>query len=317
MCKLLKIVGLSLIILLFLIAFSVILEKSKTVLHHRKNQVQHYETIPNTVHFIFIPSKDNDELTLHDFIALYSAFYYLKSPKIYLHTTRPLQEHSLFAAAVLNIPTLSVNIVDPITTTLDGKQIEKLAHLSDFLRVKILYEFGGVYCDLDAVILKDVEPLRKLGFRTILGRQIDGMIATGLMMAVPGSELIRTFRDKMHRSFKPDSWSGHSVGLLTEIGAELATEDWELLVLPQNAFFPVDWSANGIKLLFDDEATTMDWNLSFALHGFRTGIQWGGNWDAYAALSAEKLLQRKSNYARAVYPALKSAVDNNIIQLGL
>ena len=51
-----------------------------------------------------------------------------------------------------------------------------ISHLSDILRVLILKTFGGIYLDLDALIIKPLPPAPNFA-----GRQTDKSVACGLM----------------------------------------------------------------------------------------------------------------------------------------
>ena len=51
-----------------------------------------------------------------------------------------------------------------------------ISHLSDILRVLILRQFGGIYLDLDALIIKPLPPAPNFA-----GRQTDKSVASGLI----------------------------------------------------------------------------------------------------------------------------------------
>ena len=51
-----------------------------------------------------------------------------------------------------------------------------IAHLSDILRVLVLRQFGGIYLDLDALIIKPLPPAPNF-----VGVVKDGKVANGLL----------------------------------------------------------------------------------------------------------------------------------------
>lgn len=54
----------------------------------------------------------------------------------------------------------------------------KMAFVSDYARLDIIYKHGGIYLDTDVEIIKSLEPL--LEHTCFLGAERDGIVATGL-----------------------------------------------------------------------------------------------------------------------------------------
>lgn len=65
----------------------------------------------------------------------------------------------------------------------------KWAFVSDYARLRIIWEHGGVYLDTDVELLQSLDPL--LAHTAFFGFQLDGMIATGLGFgAIPAHPLV-------------------------------------------------------------------------------------------------------------------------------
>lgn len=60
----------------------------------------------------------------------------------------------------------------------EAYEAKKWAFVSDFARLKIIYEEGGIYLDTDVEILKSFDTL--LGNKCFLGEETSGFVATGL-----------------------------------------------------------------------------------------------------------------------------------------
>jgi mannosyltransferase OCH1-like enzyme len=68
----------------------------------------------------------------------------------------------------------------------------KWAFVSDFARLKIIYDHGGIYLDTDVELLRSPEPLLEGG--GFMGFDENGIVATGLGFgAEPGNEIIGEF----------------------------------------------------------------------------------------------------------------------------
>lgn len=67
---------------------------------------------------------------------------------------------------------------------------KKWAFLTDYIRLKVVYEQGGIYLDTDVELIRSIDDLRREG--PYLGIENSGMAATGLGFAAePGNRLIK------------------------------------------------------------------------------------------------------------------------------
>ena len=80
----------------------------------------------------------------------------------------------------------------------NGVKIHNLQNKSDFVRAKVVYEYGGIYFDWDIHVLRNLKPLREAGFANVVGLEKYGNVATERYMAVKGSELMRLWLKNEH-----------------------------------------------------------------------------------------------------------------------
>ena len=72
----------------------------------------------------------------------------------------------------------------------EAYELKKYAFMSDYVRLKVIYEYGGIYLDTDVELLKSLEPiLKKGGFFSFEREQT---IATGLGFAAERERLGNT-----------------------------------------------------------------------------------------------------------------------------
>ena len=68
----------------------------------------------------------------------------------------------------------------------------KWAFVSDFARLKVIYDHGGIYLDTDVELLKPLDPLLENG--GFMGFDEKGIVATGLGFgAEAGNEIVGAF----------------------------------------------------------------------------------------------------------------------------
>ena len=64
----------------------------------------------------------------------------------------------------------------------DALRKKKYAFVSDYIRVKVLYEFGGIYLDTDMLLLKPINPL--LNYNFFSGFEVEGRVNYALFGGV-------------------------------------------------------------------------------------------------------------------------------------
>lgn len=70
---------------------------------------------------------------------------------------------------------------------------KKYAAVSDFIRLKVLYDYGGIYLDSDLEVLKPIDVL--LSCRAFTGRESAGRLAAWVFGAEPHNSVIKMFMD--------------------------------------------------------------------------------------------------------------------------
>ena len=158
----------------------------------------------------------------------------------------------------------------PISSSLRLPQLEyaagsassayRYAHTSDFLRVAILQEEGGVYADMDTLFVRPF-PAHLYENDYVMGHErvdplvpaaaVGGSLCNALLMAKAGSEFGHLWQNAMHGEFD-GSWSRHSTFLPYKLSQ---THPLLIHVEPESSFFYLDWTAHGIERLFSREET--------------------------------------------------------------
>jgi hypothetical protein len=246
---------------------------------------------------------------------------------------------------IFNLFDLTINTV-PIPTHADnGKKLAEMEHKSDFVRVKAVHDLGGIYIDWDVHALRDIAPLRESGFRAIAGRQSGGEVNSGTFMSAREAKMMKLWMKEMHRVYTGD-WTSHSNAVITRVGQRLVREPREMLILEQDAFAPGSWRDADTDVLFgvhnDTESNLKnytpgmklpaheeefrerwehpdrfpkwerDWSSTYLLHAF-TPDRSSHKVEGFEEITPRYVLERQSNFARAVYPVTKIMYDKGLI----
>ena len=170
-----------------------------------------FNVVPNIVHYILF---DVTNITFGHFISLLSVMKNHKPDLIYIHCTEKQlsgdnYERTLRVANKTNSQLIVRTIEKP--TQIFGHNLSKKWgnwDLSDFLRMQVLMEFGGIYLDSDMYVVQALDEFRK--YETTLEWNGETNVYTGILMANKNSRFLKL----MLKSFQEyDSeniygWSG-------------------------------------------------------------------------------------------------------------
>lgn len=300
--------------------------------------------IPNYVHQVFLLREPNTDFpfTFIEYLSIYSAWQVLRPDKIYLHTNAGPDQVARarkglagkWSKLYFELPGLVINHVDMPHTTEDGREIKEIAHKADFVRVKQVRDIGGFYMDVDVYLFQDLKPLRQSGFQAVGGREIRDELNSGTFMAKKNSKFVQLWAEQMPAAFD-GSWLAHSNTLMTKIANRLISEPGEMLIMERAAFAPgknwedavaarfdlfhqhddVPSNLEGFRLgdtlpSHDNETATPSWawnfDASYMLHAF--GVD-----DEEVKITPRNVLERRSNFGRAVYPIAKKMYEQGLL----
>lgn len=212
--------------------------------------------IPPIVHFVQLKKDESSSLhfSFESFLALYSAYLFIRPSVIYIHTdytpkdiTDAAQHGSPWTKKVLTAfpGVVRLNKVTAPTkaNTLEIKRIE---HKSDFVRLDQLTLHGGIYLDWDVLTLRSIDPLLESGFKAVVGRQSDTTVMNGIILAARDSAVVRLMRRETPRRFTGE-WVEHSVNLITEVAQALAAVPREVLIMDPGAYAPFTWTQESVN----------------------------------------------------------------------
>ncbi|KAK9371932.1 uncharacterized protein V1513DRAFT_406365 [Lipomyces chichibuensis] len=244
---------------------------------------------------------------------------------------------------ILNLPQVVVHYVTAPDYARNGQKICNLENKSDFIRAEVVYELGGVYLDWDVHPLRDFKPLREAGFTNVVGLQKDDLVNSGCFMAIKKSEMMRLWVEYEHIVYD-GGWITHAVMLLTDLSRTLAMIPHEVLILERYALAPSSWERDDAQSLFGSHSKAQalhpgaagphrpaitlataemlwkaarassreewekDYSSSYALHAFNN-IERDHPLEDFDKITLQYVLSRQSNFARAVYPAVRHAVE--------
>lgn len=159
---------------------------------------------------------------------------------------------------------------------------KKWAFLSDYARLDIIYEYGGIYLDTDVELIRSLNGLRK--FHAFIGYESTQMINTGLGFgAEKGHEVIKYLRDTYDHVDIGNSIGGEPCTVyqtrdLKRLGLR-CDNSFQMLQNERIAVLPTEFMC-GIRLCTRERQNT---KYTCALHHY------SGNWGGKGKRDAETI----------------------------
>jgi len=108
----------------------------------------------------------------------------------------------------------------------EAYEAKKWAFVTDYVRLKALYEYGGIYMDTDVEVIKSLDPLLK--YDAFSGYESNTRILTGTMASCKQNEWIEMFlKNYDHRHFK-DANGKLDLTTNVEVITQLTRERYQL-----------------------------------------------------------------------------------------
>ncbi len=142
------------------------------------------------------------------------------------------------------------------------------AFVSDYIRVKVLYEYGGIYLDTDMEIIKDITPLLNKETELFLGYENDFVMSFGIVGVIPRHKIFKRFLE----FYQNDIWNS-PLYIVTGILTKILKEEYKEKNLTENGikiyskeyFYPFNHDEE-----FSQECITQN---TYAIHW------WGKSWN--------------------------------------
>ncbi|KKA24436.1 hypothetical protein T310_1465 [Rasamsonia emersonii CBS 393.64] len=219
--------------------------------------------IPNVVHAIWL---NNPNMTFISYLALRSALISLRPDKLKLHYTASFNEDNVWFQKLRNNLTLVYHdLAAEYPEQL--RQQWQVTHLADALRLDVIRQEGGIYMDMDVIVLRSFDNLRHCERDVLLG--YEGGDRHGLCNAIivgrQNASFIRRWIDS-YSDFDSKKWNYHSVILPKELAQEHPDE---ICPLSPTAFFWPTWTEKHIRYMHEpiSEAEARDLERTMDANG--------------------------------------------------
>jgi len=153
----------------------------------------------------------------------------------------------------------------------DGFDLKYVQYQADVARLEILYEFGGIYLDLDILVLRNFTDLFKSDKSFYISRETgDHMgLINSFLAAKPKNEFLKIWLDSFKTGLRMESWAYH----IRDTNKQLIGENphykikYGIEILDHHHFFPVPWTD---QAAFENKKTVVFKETTYGVHLFDT-----------------------------------------------
>ena len=140
----------------------------------------------------------------------------------------------------------------------EAYEAKKWAFVSDYVRLKVVYEYGGVYLDTDVELIKPLKPLIENG--GYMGFERESLIATGLGFAAEKGnpligELLRDYDDisfiKSDGTYDLTPCPDRNTQTIARLGMDIKNKNQTFMgikFLPEEYLCPMDYYTGKTKI---------------------------------------------------------------------
>ncbi|CAD5117920.1 DgyrCDS6665 [Dimorphilus gyrociliatus] len=227
--------------------------------------VHHTYKIPNIIHYVWYNEKEK-ELKFHHLLSMLSSFRIQNPEKIIFHTNKePVGKY--WNEAKRQITSLNINYRQP-PLKLFGEDVKKPLYYtshSNVDRVKIVHEYGGIYLDLDTVVLSPMEPLRN--YSCVIGQEQSDKSCGCVFMCEKNAPFLSLWLNSYLDDYRIEEWAYNS----GKVPWKLARRYPQLVFVEKNRLLKPNFKH--LDQLYGK--VIVDWTKSITMHlWYRLAKQW-------------------------------------------
>lgn len=254
-------------------------------LHFARRPHPALSKIPSILHVVF-GLEESSHFGLIQYLSLASALNVLAPERLIMHHRKPpsgmywdLLEHHVEMRQARDV------------TSIFNKTVRHYAHKADVIRLEALIEHGGIYLDLDVVVLRPFSALLMYDF--VMGQEGEegGFgLCNAVILANKHSIFLRRWYDS-YRTFNDSIWNYHSVQLPHALSRAHSSE---IHVAGHTTFFWPLWDQPGLEEIFAKH--DYDYSNNLAVHTWNSAArgQRAGMSNVIAEMSQTWLLECRS-----------------------
>ena len=224
-------------------------------------------SIPNIIHFIWFTGPKSRDFGYINYLAIRAAHDVQKPTQIYLYNDEEPVGNPHWEAIRPYVEIVKIDAPDLIGDV----PLEYPQQKADVVRLRKLYELGGIYLDTDMLLIKPLTPFSNeqivLSAESYAENGDIKSINAGLIMATPKNSFISQWLLAMPRAIRKGEWAYQSVILPVDIYNQNSLYWPWVEILPAKTFMPFTFHDEWI---FGDVSNEIRLADSYSVHMYDT-----------------------------------------------
>ena len=154
-------------------------------------------------------------------------------------------ENNKFWDDIKKNPMVSIEYISP-PDHFDGFPLKFIQYKADVIRLELLYKYGGIYLDLDMLIIKNFENIINTGKDLYISEEGDkgGGLINAFLACKPNNGFVKKWLDSFKTGLRMNNWAYH----IRESNKQLLEKKkhyflkYNIEILESKHFFPFKWS---------------------------------------------------------------------------
>jgi len=262
--------------------------------------------VPEIVHLVWLYGQPR-QLAFYQLLSMISIVKVIR-PKVILfwydghRPTGQWWTEFMKAAKQYEVPIRFCVIVRP--NHVHRKRIVFPEHSTDIVRLHVLREFGGAYCDSDVLAVRSWRSL--FCYDVAIGQETQVGLGNGVILAVPNASFIQLWLDSF-KKYRPYSWAYNSI----RVPFKLWKRHPELIHVEKTSINHPNWQDDELKYIYDS-SLTFNWSENFAIHLWSHKMKKIGKIQLYDADNIKHINSTFGQVARLIYYG-----SSNVTRIGV
>ncbi len=163
--------------------------------------------IPKIIHYIWLDKSENEKIKFSHLIQMCIMSARIANPdyRIIIHTNKDIEWEMLkkedFELDILPNEMMEAGYKIGIS---NENYYYNLAHMSDWVRYNYLYDQGGIYIDIDIVVLKSFDDL--LDKHYVVAQETSKSICVGVILSRKGEDILKKILYDYVTDYRYEEW---------------------------------------------------------------------------------------------------------------
>ena len=158
---------------------------------------------PNIVHYVMLSATPRYQLIFRDYMSMLSVYKFLKPEKIILHTNTDVVGAYWMSIQEWSDIVVEIHKIERVPK-LAGVKVKYISHEADYMKLRILKEYGGSIFDFDVIMINGTRwrKQQKISACILSVENNNDRVNLGAISCIKGSSFVGAWLYKYHTDYR-------------------------------------------------------------------------------------------------------------------